>query len=135
MRTKLFLSYSHDDESWRDRFVRHLRDLLVVGKDLWLDSASIKSGDDWEKEISDGLAESRCALVLLSTSYLARGKYAREELEMIVEEQSDGLIMLPVLLEPCLWRAFPSLNRTQFVSWRDRTIDDRDAATDHEPRA
>lgn len=117
MRSKLFLSYSHDDQVWRDRFLRYLKGIVTVGEKLWVDSASIKAGDDWERDITAALRESRCALLLLTPNYLDCGRYARRELTMALAQRQDDLIVLPVLVEPCLWRLVPDLARVQFVRW------------------
>ncbi len=119
MRSKLFLSYSRDDKKWRDRFLRHLKGIFPVGEDLWVDAVSIEAGALWEEEIRKALSESRCALALLTPSYLDCQRYARRELDMAIEQRADDLQVIPVLAEPCLWDAIASLAAHQFVRWGD----------------
>jgi hypothetical protein len=44
---KVFISYSHKDEPWKDRVVTHLGVLAQEGKlEIW-DDRRIAGGDDW----------------------------------------------------------------------------------------
>jgi serine/threonine protein kinase len=132
MRTALFLSYSKGDPHWRDLFVRHLKTMLLVGKELWVDLASIEDGSEWREQITRALPESRCALLLVTPNYLEKGRFSREELSMLAAEQSAGLTLLPVLVEPCAWREEPTLSRVQFVRWWNPTTAVSTGAGEHE---
>ena len=52
-RTQIFISYSHEDEHWRQRVVGHLA-VLAVEKiiDLW-DDRKLGAGDDWFARIHE----------------------------------------------------------------------------------
>lgn len=132
MRTKLFLSYSKGDPRWRDLFMRHLKTMLLVGEELWVDLASIEDGSEWREEINRALPESRCALLLVTPNYLEKGKFSREELSMLAAEQSAGLTLLPVLVERCIWREEPILSPLQFVRWWNPMAPVSGAAGEHE---
>jgi serine/threonine protein kinase len=136
VRTKLFVSYSKGDAAWRDRFLRHLKTVLVLGEDLWVDLASLEPGAEWERQISEALAESRCALVLVTPNYLELGRFARTELARLIDEQQRGLVLLPVLVEHCAWSNEEALASLQFVRWQaqarlaDSTRDELRALTE-----
>ena len=66
----IFISYSHEDEVWKDRLVRHLgvlknQDLL----DFWVDR-SMEAGAAWREEIRDAMEASNVAILLVSTHFL-----------------------------------------------------------------
>ena len=120
LRTKLFLSYSKADAAWRDRFREHLN-TLVPADELWIDCKDIQSGAQWSDEITAAIAEAKCALLLLTPSYLNRESFARRELERLIDEQTKGLILLPVLVADCAWPDVPGLNLNQFMRGRGGT--------------
>jgi hemoglobin-like flavoprotein len=117
LRTKLFLSYSNADARWCDLFRRHLR-TLVSPDELWIDRSAIPAGSPFAPEITEGIAKARCALILVTPSYLDQGNFARSELDALVAEQARGLTLLPVLVEECAWPSVPALARLQFVRWQ-----------------
>jgi TIR domain/Protein tyrosine and serine/threonine kinase len=115
LRSKLFLSYSKADAAWRDKFQRQLKAMLA-SNDLWIDCESIPWGADWEDQIGRALAQSRCALVLLTAAYLDNSHYARRELALLLA-QAPALKVLPVLVEDCPWATVDRLDHTQLVRW------------------
>lgn len=67
---RVFVSYSHDDRAWLDRF----REMLgpVLGRysvDLWADD-HIRSGERWERVIGEALDEADLGLLLVTPAYL-----------------------------------------------------------------
>jgi TIR domain-containing protein len=54
-RPTVFISYSHVDETWKDRVVKHLRVLEPAGVlEVWHDR-HIAGGDDWLAEIQGAM--------------------------------------------------------------------------------
>ena len=94
LRCKLFLSYSKADTEWRDAFLRQLK-AMFVSDELWVDGASIPPGADWAAEIDRTMAQTRCALLLLTPAYLDNSRYARRELARLLAH-GPGLKLLPV---------------------------------------
>jgi hemoglobin-like flavoprotein len=115
LRSKLFLSYSKADTSWRDAFQRQLS-AMFVSDELWIDCESIPWGTNWEGEIRRAITQARCALVLLTPAYLDTSHYARRELALLLA-QAPGLKVLPVLVEDCPWNTVDRLDDTQLVRW------------------
>ena len=73
VRDGLFVAYSRRncDWRWRDRFVKHLKS-VVTESELFVDRASIQGGADWELSIENAVNRAKCALLLLTDSYLVR---------------------------------------------------------------
>ena len=47
---KIFISYSHKDDEWKDKFVTHLG--VMEELEIW-DDRKIEGGDDWFTEIEN----------------------------------------------------------------------------------
>jgi len=67
---RVFLSYSHVDETWKDRLSRHLAVLTEEGLlDAW-DDRRIGAGADWEAEIRAAMDAAEVAILLISADFL-----------------------------------------------------------------
>jgi WD40 repeat protein len=108
----VFLSYSHSDAEWV-RKLRMMLDPLVRnrGLRLWADD-HIPAGDDWEREIEDGVRRSRLALVVVSGDYLASRFIMGTELPALID---GGVRLAPMLLRDCMWEDEPRLARLQWA--------------------
>src|SRR5262245_54595921 len=82
-RPKIFLSYSHKDRLWADRFLTHLR-AIAVDVEVWSD-AEIKPGANWVKEIEHAITTSDVAIILVSADYLESEFISRNELPTLLE--------------------------------------------------
>ena len=61
---RIFLSYGHDSN---EDLVRRIRaDLEERGHSVWFDKSEIRAGDDWRREITDGILGSNRVLSFLS---------------------------------------------------------------------
>ena len=119
MREKLFLSYSRADAEWRDRFLKHMRTMLSE-RQLFVDTQSLHDGAEWETQLAQELAISKCALLLLTPQYLQVGTFVQDrELPLLLAEhrKPDGLKLLPVLVENCTYTEHAELARLQLVCW------------------
>ena len=69
--TKIFISYAHKDEDWKNQIVMHLSPLSRSGQlDIW-DDSHIDSGDEWTKTIAEVVNTADIAVLLISAPYLA----------------------------------------------------------------
>ena len=69
-RKHVFISYAHEDESWREDFERMLapaRDRGIVN--LWSDDL-IAAGENWSDKIRAALARARVGLLLVTDHFL-----------------------------------------------------------------
>lgn len=97
-RQKIFISYSHENEDWKDRLVQHLV-ILEARIDLW-DDRRIKPGDDWRAEIDAALEAAQVAVLLISPDFL-NSRFVRET--EVPRLQERGIRMIPLIVRPCAW--------------------------------
>ena len=115
-RTKVFISYSHEDEDWKHRVSSHVRVLKEQGLlELWCDR-DIEVGANWEKEIDTNLATAKLAVLLISANYLASKFVMTKEVpHLLTQHEAAGMRIIPVLMKDCVWEAVPWLKRLQML--------------------
>jgi hypothetical protein len=113
-RTKIFISYSHDDERWRKRLVSHLAVLAMEGiLDLW-DDRRLGAGDDWYARIHEQMLSARIAVLLVSSSFLTSKFIRQEEVPKLFDRhEQGGMTVYPLLVKPCPWQEVAWLARMQ----------------------
>ncbi|HMN47361.1 MAG TPA: protein kinase [Povalibacter sp.] len=94
--TRLFVSYSHNDEKYLDE----LRKYLEVERrlDLWSDER-IEAGEDWREQIRDALARADAAILLVSQDFLSSEFIRNHELPSLLESvrrKKLRLFLIPV---------------------------------------
>jgi hypothetical protein len=115
-RTKVFISYSHQDTEFKDRLQVHLKPLIRAGLEVW-DDTRIKAGQKWREEIKDAIATAAVAVLLISADFLASEFIASDELPPLLHAaENDGLVVLSVILSPSLFEKTPSLRDYQAVN-------------------
>ena len=108
----VFVSYSHDDQEWRRKFTLMLVPLVRNRRlELW-DDTHIPVGDDWRRDIDDGVRRAGVALLLVTDSYLASRFIMEEELPALA---AHGVRLVPVLVGDCLWDQEPLLASVQWA--------------------
>ncbi len=102
---KVFYSYSHKDESYREKLETHLSILERNGHiEEWHDRR-ISAGREWEEEIDLNLEEADIILLLVSSNFLASDYcYDTETIRAIERHESKEAVVIPIILSPCLWR-------------------------------
>ena len=111
-RELLFVSYSHADDVWAQRFAVLLKPLFRRRRlRLWVDRA-IRVGECWRPEIEQAISHSRTALVLVSADYLASDFILDDELPAL---ERHRVRLAPVLVGDCLWQEIPELARVQWL--------------------
>ena len=94
MRDRVFVSYSHNDEEWLDKFRAVLApDIRNERVDYW-DDRELQPGDPWYTRILDGINTARAAVLLVSPNFLASRFIMEEELPRILKAVDDGLTVL-----------------------------------------
>ena len=108
----VFVSYSHDDQESRRKFTLMLVPLVRNRRlELW-DDTHIPVGDDWRRDIDDGVRRAGVALLLVTGSYLASRFIMEEELPALA---AYGVRLVPVLVGDCLWDQEPLLASVQWA--------------------
>jgi hypothetical protein len=113
-RDRVFVSYSHDDRAWHDRVITHLRTLDDI-LDVWSDEL-IRTGSNWREEILRSLEDSQAAILIVTANYLGSSFIREEEIPRLLERKSsEGVLVFPMIAEPCYWRHFDWLKEMQVL--------------------
>lgn len=130
-RTRIFVSYSHQDDGWLKRLKVHLAPLERAGLiDPWADT-QIEAGQRWRNEIETALSAAKIAILLVSPDFLTSNFIRDSELPPLMAAAAvDGATILPVVVEPCLYRETPELEPYQSVNSPEEPLSlmDRSAA-------
>ena len=119
----VFVSYSHKDEDWKDRFLPQLRALEQAGRIVVWDDRKIDGGDKWYPEIKAAMEQAAVSVCLISSDYLASDFCVKEEVPYLLQRcERDGMVLIPVLLRPCPWKAFRWLKEIQMLPRSARLV-------------
>ena len=101
---RIFISYSHDDEAWKDRVVSQLGVLEHEGLlSVWEDR-QIAAGDNWLPEIEAAIQSCSVALLLISAKFLTSKFILGAEVPRLLQRREhEGVRVIPVILKPCPW--------------------------------
>ena len=112
---KIFISYSHKDEEWKDRLVTHLKVLEMEGYcSLW-DDREIEAGDDWLPGIKKALNEAQIIIMMISADFLISGFIRGTEVPRALERRrKEGVRVIPVVVKPL---SFAIYSRRIFLVW------------------
>lgn len=127
---KIFISYSHHDEEWKDRLIPFLKVLQIEGRfDIWQDR-QIGAGQEWRQQIEKAIEEAKLALLLVSADFLVSDFIRDEEIPRLLElREQRGLHIVPIILRPCPWETVPWLARLQAHPTGGRELS---SGTDHQ---
>jgi hypothetical protein len=125
---RLFISYSHKDESLRVTLGDHLAALQREGViETWHDRL-ISAGQEWAGEIKAELEAADIILCLVSAGFLASPYCQDKELKRALERHGAGeALVIPVILKPSDWsssalgplQALPA-NAKPVTKWSNR---------------
>ncbi len=125
---RLFISYSHKDESLRVSLGDHLAALQREGViETWHDRL-ISAGQEWAGEIMAELEAADIILCLVSAGFLASTYCQDKELNRALERHGAGeALVIPVILKPSDWsssalgslQALPA-NAKPVTKWSNR---------------
>jgi hypothetical protein len=98
-RTKVFVSYSHEDARFLKRlkvFIKPLERNHDV--DFW-DDSRILSGEDWREEIKKAIDSCKVAVLLISADFVASDFINTDELPPLLKTaKQKGTVILPVIV-------------------------------------
>lgn len=110
---RVFISYSHQDEDWKERVVKQLGVLATEGLEIW-DDRKIAAGDTWSNEIASAIATCDVAVLLISAHFLTSRFIVEQEVpELLQRRQQQGIRVVPLILTPCVWTRIPWLAAIQ----------------------
>jgi len=128
MPTKVFISYSHKDEDFKNSLTEHLAGLVRSGAISEWNDRKIVPGADWSHEISENLRNADLILFLISSSFLSSNYCVNIEAETALSmHQSGEAQLVPIVIRAVDWSDTP-LSKLQglpkdalpIASWADR---------------
>jgi hypothetical protein len=127
---KIFVSYSHNDEKYKDELIKILIPLQDEGiLQIWHDR-EIDPGDDWFQNIKDVMNSCDLALLLISADFLASRFIRDKELRRLFERRKEeGLRVVPIIIRHCLWKSNGTLKGIQCIPTDGKPVssfEDRD---------
>ncbi len=100
---RVFFSYSHKDELYRDELEKHFTMLKRNGRiETWHDRKII-AGDNWNTVIKQQLEAADIVLLMISADFLYSDYIWEQELGIIRERHKnvDGIKVVPIFVRPC----------------------------------
>jgi internalin A len=125
---RLFYSYSHRDETLRNKLETHLKLLQRQGLiEAWHDR-NIEAGDDWKQKIDENLEGADIILLLVSADFIASDYCYEKEMKRALERHEQGKArVIPVIVRDINWRIAPFANLQALpkdgkavTSWNDK---------------
>jgi len=112
----IFISYSHNDEIWKDKLIKHLKVLQRQNMlNIW-DDRQLKAGDQWFEKIKNALNEATVAVMMVSADFLDSNFILSEEVPVLLKKRErEGLRIVPIIIKPCVWQAIGWLSKMQAV--------------------
>jgi len=109
---KVFISYSHLDEPWKDRLVKHPGIAEKQGMlQTWSDR-NLLGGDDWLAEIINAIERGGVAVLLVSHNSLTSDFILNGEVpRMLARHNLQAARFYPIVVEYCDWEAVEWLKR------------------------
>lgn len=105
---RVFFSYSHVDEKYRNELEKHLKSLQRQGLiESWHDRR-ISAGEDWANRIDQELRHADIILLLVSSDFINSDYcYELEMREALARHEREEAVVIPVIVRPCHWTGLP----------------------------
>jgi hypothetical protein len=112
----IFVSYSHRDETWRERFEIQSKPLSRAESMRFWSDRNIKAGE-WEKQIEEAMKGAVAAVLLISANFLASDYIIGKELPYLLRaNKTRGLMIIWAYLEPCDVKRYPQITKFQAMT-------------------
>jgi hypothetical protein len=113
---KIFISYSHKDEPFKDELVTLLTGLQrrgIIG--AWQDQR-IEPGSEWFDLIIKAMEECEMAILLVSPDFIASRFIQEKGLAHLFRRRiEEGLQVVPIVVRSCLWQDEPVIGSLQIL--------------------
>jgi len=107
-KVKVFLSYTHTDEKYKNKLNVHFAPLKRCNKvETWNDRELI-AGTKFDAEIKKHLNEDEIIILLISADFIASDYCYDIEMKRALEREKNGeCTVIPIILRDCLWQITP----------------------------
>lgn len=105
---RIFYSYSHKDEQFREALETHLA--ILKRQDIAIDwhDRKIIPGQEWASEIDAHLNESDVIILLISADFIASNYCYGKEMNLALSKHESGsAFVLPIIVRPVDWMTAP----------------------------
>jgi hypothetical protein len=100
---KLFISYSHKDETLVSKFINHLSPLKNNGIiSEWYDR-KIETGEEFQNDIDNNLENADIICLMISDNFLSSNACIKEKDNALKLKDSRGIRVIPLILSHCAW--------------------------------
>jgi len=101
---KVFISYAHEDEKYKDELAKHMSVLVRQGLLQEWNDRKIKAGEEWDAAIKSKLNDADLIIFLVSKDFFFSDYINNVEIANAIERQkSDKVQILPVLVNYCFY--------------------------------
>lgn len=108
---RIFFSYAHEDEKFREELEKHLSFLKRSKKIIGWHDRRISAGANWEQEINENIDQAQIILMLISPDFINSDYCFETETIRALEKHSKGeALVIPIIIRPCLWSETPFKN-------------------------
>ena len=113
---KIFTSYSHQDEKYREAICKHLsiyeKQQIIT---IWFDR-KLHPGANWDQNIKDELNDSDIILVLISIDFVASSYCWDIELSRAIQRHSAGeAVIVPIFVRPIEGLNYTPLQHLNYI--------------------
>ena len=127
----VFISYSHQDEAFKNELMAHLTNLQRQQKIQAWDDRNIEAGSEWDRAIKQALEEAQIVLMLITPQFMASNYCYDQEMKQALERHDAGTArVIPILIRPVDWQETP-FSKLQVLPKDAKPVtqwSDRDAA-------
>lgn len=107
---KLFISYSHKDETLVSNFLSHISPLKNNGIiSEWYDR-KIETGEEFQKDINNNLENADVVCLMISSNFLSSIPCLKEKDLALELRNRKGIRVIPLILSPCAWTIHKELS-------------------------
>lgn len=108
---KIFISYAHEDEKYKDKLIKHLSSLKrrnIIEE--WHDR-KILAGQNLDDKISDNLLDADIILLMISVDFLNSDYcYEKEMTKALEMNRENSARVIPIIVRYCDWHDSPFSN-------------------------
>ena len=120
---KLFYSYSHKDEKFREELEKHLSVLKEKGHiEEWHDR-KISAGQDFQKEIDQNLKDADIIALLISSNFLSSRACKKEMRDALNLRKRKSATVVPIIVRSCDWKS-SDIGRLQVLPKDGKSVSD-----------